>query len=387
MLNSIADRSALYAAASMLGLLLLITGCQTAEGPRETPPGDETPTSSEIARRGPTERLTAAILNDPDDEVSRMGLVALRGDSLPGIQRLLASDNVEVRSAGIDTLKQITAEGSVELLIQSLGDPDESIRLEVVEALGEWRNTKATSPLIELYPKEQDPQVRYEILTTLGLIGSPEAIPLLEQATGDDDRYVRMWGMDALCTMRAPNAEVLGLKLLKDTDSFVRMQVLRSCRSLFLENDTTAAILETIFDAPSFVEASWGRKILEAKIAGTRGNSDREIIRQASLAELETERRVMAALLLAEVGDQRAIPALHEIASDPNPQVRHHVAYRLGQLAAPESIPTLIVLLQDSDPLVSGTASGALLQWDNASHPAVQKATAAYTGPRLAAPQ
>lgn len=386
MLNFIENRSASFSTSCIFGLLLILASCQNTDNPVEKTTEQPAPMDNQISGQGPVARLTAAVLKDPDDEISRMGLVALQGDSIPGIQRLLASDNIEVRSAGIDTLKQITAPGSIELLITSLTDPDENLRLQVVEALGEWQNNKATKPLIALFPNEPDAQVRYEILTTLGLIGSLEAIPLLEQATEDDDRYVRMWGIDALCRMRAPNATVLGLERLKDTDAFVRIQVLRSCRARFVENGTTPAILDSIFSAKSFGEAMWGRKVLEQKIAGTRGNPDREIIRQASLAQLQTENSVMAGLLLAEIGDRAAIPALRQAATDIDPQVRHNVAYRLGQLGDPEAIPTLLVLLQDSDKLVSGTASGALQQWDNASFPEVQEASSAYTGPRLPAP-
>jgi len=339
--------SALRPTGWLIGLMLLIASCQNSEIPPEQAPAPE-------VSQGPVARLTQALLQDPDDEVSRMGLIALQGDSLPGIQKLLASDDVEVRIAGIEILEGTTAPGSIELLIASLTDPDEAVRLEVVEALGQWHNPKATDPLLALYPNESDNQVRYEILTSLGMIGDAEAIPVLQQATEDDDRYLRMWGMDALCTMRAPRATERAIKLSRDPDRFVRLQVLHSCRSLFIQN---ASIVR-----------------------------ERKEVREATRMRLDGEDNLNAVLLLAEIGDPAAIPGLLQNADDPNAEIRHNIAYRLGQLGDPETIPTVIVLLRDKHDLVSGTAAGALQQWDNPSYPAVQKALQSYTGPRLPPP-
>ena len=371
--------SALRSTCWFVGLLILLAGCQNSQTPAEQAPAAK-------LSQGPVDRLTLALMGDPEDEVSRMGLIALQGDSLPGVQKLLASNDPAVRLAGIEILEEIVAPGAIEMLIASLEDPDESVRLEVVEGLGTWQNAKATEPLLALYPNETDSQVKYEILTSLGAIGSIEAIPVLQAATKADDRYLRMWGMDALCTMRAPRATQRAIKLIQDPDRYVRLQVLQSCKNLIVQNTPTEELLETVLVADSFTEASLGRAILTEQMAGTYGAPNRAIVREVTRKRLGADDNIIAALLLAEVGDPAAIPRLLQSAADPDPQLRHNIAYRLGQLGDPATIPDLIVLLGDQSELVSGTAAGALQQWDNPSFPAAQTALQNYTGPKLPPP-
>lgn len=381
MLNSTRRDSLSFLTVYFCSLVLLFAACQSSEEPR-----NPTPESSEIAVEGTVNRLVLAIVEDPDDEISRSGLIAMQETSLAGVQTLLSDENLEVRSAGVDIARQIPRPGSLDLLIATLTDADESIRLEAVEALGEWQNSKATAPLLALHPKEEDAQVRYEILTSLGRIGDSEAIPLLQRSVQNEDRYVRMWGMDALCTMRAPGALVQGYGLLEDPEVFVRRQVLRSCRNLFSQEGDIEIILDFTLRTDSFVEAMLARKILLNQMAGSLGAANRAIVQKESRARLMDVNNLMAGLLLAELGDTAAIPALTTAAANPDPQVRHNAAYRLGQLGQSTTIPTLLVLLQDQVPLVSGTAAGALAQWNNAQSPEVESALLAYDGPRLPPP-
>ena len=125
--------SALRSTSWLVGLLILLAGCQNSDNPSEQAPAAK-------LMQGPVDRLTLALMGDPEDEVNQMGLIALQGDSLPGVQKLLASNDPAVRFAGVEILEEIVAPGAIEMLIASLEDPDESVRLEVVEALGTWQN-------------------------------------------------------------------------------------------------------------------------------------------------------------------------------------------------------------------------------------------------------
>ena len=78
----------------LAGLIIVLGGCQSSEIAPEK--------EAAIQRsQGPVARLTQALLIEPDDEVSQMGLVALQEDSLPGIEKLLASNDPNVRFAAI----------------------------------------------------------------------------------------------------------------------------------------------------------------------------------------------------------------------------------------------------------------------------------------------
>ena len=76
--------SALRSTCWLVGLLILLAGCQNSQTPAEQAPAPK-------LSQGPVDRLALALMGDPEDEVSQMGLVALQGDSLPGVQKLLAA--------------------------------------------------------------------------------------------------------------------------------------------------------------------------------------------------------------------------------------------------------------------------------------------------------
>ena len=155
---------------------------------------------------------------------------------------------------------------------------------------------------------------------------------------------------------------------------------------MFSQEGDIEIILDFTLRTDSFVEAMLARKILLNQMAGSLGAANRAIVQKESRARLMDVNNLMAGLLLAELGDTAAIPALTTAAANPDPQVRHNAAYRLGQLGQSTTIPTLLVLLQDQVPLVSGTAAGALAQWNNAQSPEVESALLAYDGPRLPPP-
>lgn len=72
--------------------------------------------------------------------------------------------------------------------------------------------------------------------------------------------------------------------------------------------------------------------------------------------------RVHAVAILAEVGGERAVPALGDVLlHDPDPLVRHEAAFSMGQIGLPSADVTLErAMLKDPDPIVRHESAAAL---------------------------
>lgn len=72
--------------------------------------------------------------------------------------------------------------------------------------------------------------------------------------------------------------------------------------------------------------------------------------------------RVHAVCILAEVGGEKAVPALADVLlHDPDPLVRHEAAFSIGQIGLSEGIRALAeAVLNDKDPIVRHESAAAL---------------------------
>lgn len=76
--------------------------------------------------------------------------------------------------------------------LQQLRDPDERVRADSVLQLGRLRAISAVDPVAATLAGDSSPMVREAAARSLGLIGSPKALPALQRAAlADPDRDVR----------------------------------------------------------------------------------------------------------------------------------------------------------------------------------------------------
>jgi HEAT repeat protein len=87
---------------------------------------------------------------------------------------------------------QTVSRGEIDHHLQQLADPDERVRAETVMQLGRLRASSAVDPLAATLAGDRSPSVREAAARALALIGSPKALPALQQAAlADGDRDVR----------------------------------------------------------------------------------------------------------------------------------------------------------------------------------------------------
>jgi HEAT repeat protein len=82
--------------------------------------------------------------------------------------------------------------GDVDHYLQHLSNPDEKARMEAVLQLGRVHAAQAVEPMSQVLTSDHSPMVREAAARGLGLIGTPAALPALQQAAqADEDREVR----------------------------------------------------------------------------------------------------------------------------------------------------------------------------------------------------
>src|SRR5215470_17395689 len=134
-----------------------------------------------------------------DDEGAAAALVAIGPAALPALRQALRDPDEDFRVSVLETAQKIGGAAAVGVLLAALTDADEDVRLTAVEGLGAVPDRRAVAPLLALYRRDDDQQVRYECLTSLGRIGDPAAAELLVAETHNDDANARGWAIEALC--------------------------------------------------------------------------------------------------------------------------------------------------------------------------------------------
>jgi HEAT repeat protein len=367
---------------AILVVLGLVVGCGKEDS---RSPSTEGPTPIPSVLQRTIDDLVARLEVDPDDADAGAALAALGSVGIPTLRTAMGHPDPDVRIALVNVLEAVATDDAVDPLLRTLDDTDENVRVEAVEALGVVKNRRAVLPMLARYPRENDAQVRYEILTTLGLIGDPAAVALLDTETRSRDPYARMWAMSALCALRERSAARLVIAMIRDPELYVRRHVLSSCGVALDSTEGHAALIETALTAVNFDEAVRARRNLQGYLQ--RGASVTDLqrrIRAAALAALQgAQQPERAALLLADIGDPAGADALIAALEHLDPFVRHHAAYELGRLGDARAVPGLIKALSDSYELVAATAHDALLVFADGNDERARAAVAGYAGPRL----
>lgn len=123
--------------------------------------------------------------------------------SVPKILRLLKSPAADIRSSAAYALGYLgrqDLESVGAALMDSLDDPEEIVRSEVVEAMGELSYIRAVASIEYLLRNDASPLVRASAAESLGNLGVSEAIYSLELALldVDEDDSVRAFSANSM---------------------------------------------------------------------------------------------------------------------------------------------------------------------------------------------
>ncbi|MEN8161149.1 MAG: HEAT repeat domain-containing protein, partial [Myxococcota bacterium] len=176
-------------------------------------------------------------LAHPDEEIRRLAVERtseLPGDeAVPSLVERLGDSSWRVRKAAVERLiDQDDAASAVRALVAALADGENSGRRNAaLEALTHF-GPEAVPVLLEA-SDDEDVDVRKQVVDTLGAIGHSSAADRLIQLLADPDANVRAAAAEALGAVAALGVErLLVERVEQDEEPLVRLCALRSLAKL-----------------------------------------------------------------------------------------------------------------------------------------------------------
>lgn len=162
---------------------------------------------------------------------------------VPDIGRKLKHDDPRVRRAAARALGRIRGSEAEALLVGAISDPDREMQNEVLLCLGGMKALSAVPLLLDMAKPRRmgsgGDEVREVVISTLGQIGSPEAVPILSEiaklkgAYGKQSPKLRVTAARALAAVGTTEArEALQKALASESDAATREQMAGALRDL-----------------------------------------------------------------------------------------------------------------------------------------------------------
>ena len=174
-------------------------------------------------RRQSAEVLCTAVIHGHERDAVIAGLVKALGDLHVGVQEaaldalvaqggtevarqlfsLLKCDDSTIRNLAVEGLERL-AEGTVEVLVEAIDDPDPHIRKIIADLLGQENDSEVVEFLTRLLA-DSCANVRMAAASSLGSVGHPDGVPGLLQACHDEELWVRFSAIEALGMIGDPS--------------------------------------------------------------------------------------------------------------------------------------------------------------------------------------
>jgi HEAT repeat protein len=147
------------------------------------------------------------------------GLAEIGLPAVPALLDLLTGGGGHVRKLSAFALGEIagTPPGVTDALCRATADPVAAVRINAVEALGLKAATPSGVATLSAAIKDPDPQVRFSAALSLVQIGpaAEAAVPALQDALLDENRYVPGYAVEALERIATPDAMRVLMPFLK----------------------------------------------------------------------------------------------------------------------------------------------------------------------------
>ena len=320
-----------------------------------------------------------------------------------------------VRSAAVGALAEIGADDAVEVLINALGDKDETVRKSALSRLSYDERYKGDKRVVDAFIKalqtDPSPWVREEAARALCILNDPRVVPALIEALNEENFYIRIYAARALGRIgdrRAvePLAKILSREVVREgSDMPSQVSFLSTVADSLGEIGDSRAVTPLIqalyhkeqtvrtgaAKAPQppvpvgGIRTSAAEALLKLDVTGAEGelvqalqNVSEDVLpyvaRMLGNARAQTaveplirlmqtskgETRKEAAAALGNIRDTKAVAPLIEVLNDPFPSVRKSSAVALGKIGDKSAIEPLKPLLKDSNEGVQLAATVAL---------------------------
>ena len=179
------------------------------------------------ASEQPNLEALSKALNDREPRVQKnavesLGRLLRLNESISGedavrwLKPALSSPDAGVRREAAEALRRLRGQAAIDAAIQLVGDADADVQREAIESLGrllrssDAQAARAALPVLQKAMQHDDPQVRRQLVETLGSLHSiaDEAVPLLAKAAEDPDPAVQREAVEALGKISSPDADI-----------------------------------------------------------------------------------------------------------------------------------------------------------------------------------
>lgn len=232
--------------------------------------------------------------------------------------RALGSWRVRRRAAAAANLATLRMPGIQRRLVRALDDPDRTVRVALIRAIGEIGDRHALVALVRRLGERSPTVVRQveQVLIERGREIVPEIVAYAEQSPHVRGRRA---AVEVLGLLRTPVAANLLLGLVRHPDRELRIRAVKAAAAIgdprFLD-----AFHELLADPV------WAVRCQAAKGLGALGSATSVPLLQAALGDDHWWVRFYAAVALAELGGA-GHAALRAAVADPEPLVRDMARY------------------------------------------------------------
>jgi hypothetical protein len=222
------------------------------------------------------------------------------------------------RAAAAANLATLRMPGIQGQLVRALSDPDRTVRVALIRAIGKVGDREALVALVGRLGERSPTVVRQveQVLVERGREVVPEIVAYVE--TGPNLRGRRA-AVEVLGLLRAPLAADLLLDLVRHPDRELRIRTVKAAAAIG-DPRFLGAFHELLADA------SWAVRCQAAKGLGTLGSPTSVPLLRAALGDAHWWVRFYAAVALAELGEP-GHAALQAAVLDPEPTVRDMARY------------------------------------------------------------
>jgi serine/threonine-protein kinase len=180
-----------------------------------------------LATRGNAVNISAVarLLQDPDIDVQNKAVDMMvhlnHPDTVKYLTDALKDESEYARRAAVEVLNEVGTKDSVKELFKVLKDDDWWVRSRAGDALAEIGGPKVVNSVVQLI-KDEDEEIRRTAIEILNATKDEAAVDHLIKATHDEDWWVKERAVDALSKIGSPKAvprleEMLGQNPKTDT--------------------------------------------------------------------------------------------------------------------------------------------------------------------------